>query len=174
MRPPLPPLPGDRRLPPAGGMSSPPFRRSGSPSYGHRNDRYSPSSEHSHLSDRHYSPPPLRHRPPSPDMHRRNHSPDRRSDRLRSPDRRTDRVRASPDHHRSNRRTPDRRLDRRSPDRHFSTRSPDGYHRHSSSPHDYYDHSDYNSDDSRLHQTSNKGKKTSTPLAPSDRWRNDV
>ncbi|KAG0722248.1 Transport and Golgi organization protein 1 [Chionoecetes opilio] len=130
MRPPLPPLPGDRRLPPAGGMSSPPFRRSGSPPYSHRNDRYSPSSEHSHLSDRHYSPPPMRHRPPSPDMHRRNHSPDRRSDRLRSPDRRSDRA---PDHHHhhSNRRTPDRRLDRRSPDRHFSTRSPDGYHRHS-------------------------------------------
>lgn len=173
MRPPYHPLPGDRRLPPAGGMPSPPYRRSGSPTYNHRNDRYSPSSEHSHLSDRHYSPPPLRHRPPSPDMHRRNHSPDRRSDRLRSPDRRSDRVRASPDHHRSNRRTPDRRLDRRSPDRRF-TRSPDGYHRHRASPHDYYDHSDYNSDDSRLHQISSKGKKTSTPLVPSDRWKNDV
>ncbi|XP_069950207.1 uncharacterized protein [Cherax quadricarinatus] len=143
---PLPPLPGDRRLPPAGGISSPPFRRTGSPAYDHRNDRYSPGSDRSHFSDRRYSPPPHRNRPPSPELHR-NRSPDRRSDRTRSPDRRSDRMR-SPDR-RSHRHSPDRRLERRSPDRHFITRSPDGYIRHRSSPH-YFHQPDYNSDDPRL------------------------
>ncbi|KAK7086700.1 hypothetical protein SK128_014215 [Halocaridina rubra] len=157
---PLPPLPGDRRIPPAGGMSSPPFRRSGSPSYDHRNDRYSPLSDRSHISDRRYSPPPLRRRPLSPDMHR-NRSPDRRSDRTRSPDRRSDRMMRSPD------RRNERRLDRRSPDRHYN-RSPDGYTRHRTSPRNYYDDHDYDNDDPRL-RTHMKGKKTSTPLGPGDR-----
>ncbi|XP_066976490.1 transport and Golgi organization protein 1-like isoform X27 [Macrobrachium rosenbergii] len=163
---PLPPLHGDRRLPPAGGMSSPPFRRSGSPSYDHRNDRYSPLSDRSHISDRRHSPPPLRRRPLSPEMHR-NRSPDRRSDRTRSPDRRSDRIMRSPDH-RNERRSPDRRSDRRSPDRHY-TRSPDGYMRHRNSPRSYYDEPDYNNDDSRLRSHHIKGKKTSTPLGPNDR-----
>ncbi|XP_042212360.1 transport and Golgi organization protein 1-like isoform X2 [Homarus americanus] len=163
---PLPPLPGDRRLPPAGGMSSPPFRRSGSPTYDHRHDRYSPVSDRSHFSERRFSPP-LRHRLPSPELHR-NRSPDRRCDRTRSPDRRSDRMRSSPDHH-TNRRTPDRRLDRRSPDRHFSTRSPDGYIRHRTSPQHYFDQPDYNNDDPRLRPPHIKGKKTSTPLGPNDR-----
>lgn len=162
---PLPPLPGDRRLPPAGGISSPPFRRTGSPAYDHRNDRYSPGSDRSHFSDRRYSPPPHRNRPPSPELHR-NRSPDRRSDRTRSPDRRSDRMR-SPDR-RSHRHSPDRRLERRSPDRHFITRSPDGYIRHRSSPH-YFHQPDYNSDDPRLRPPHIKGKKTSTPLGSSDR-----
>ncbi|KAG7174431.1 Transport and Golgi organization 1-like 1 [Homarus americanus] len=151
---PLPPLPGDRRLPPAGGMSSPPFRRSGSPTYDHRHDRYSPVSDRSHFSERRFSPP-LRHRLPSPELHR-NRSPDRRCDRTRSPDRRSDRMRSSPDHH-TNRRTPDRRLDRRSPDRHFSTRSPDGYIRHRTSPQHYFDQPDYNNDDPRLRPPHIKG-----------------
>ncbi|XP_068230480.1 fap1 adhesin-like isoform X2 [Palaemon carinicauda] len=163
---PLPPLHGDRRLPPAGGMSSPPFRRSGSPSYDHRNDRYSPLSDRSHILDRRHSPPPLRRRPLSPEMHR-NRSPDRRSDRTRSPDRRSDRLMRSPDH-RNERRSPDRRSDRRSPDRHY-TRSPDGYMRHRNSPRSYYDEPDYNNDDSRLRSHHIKGKKTSTPLGPNDR-----
>nr|XP_045582084.1 transport and Golgi organization protein 1-like isoform X1 [Procambarus clarkii] len=157
---PLHPLPGDRRLPPAGGMSSPPFRRSGSPSYDHRNDRYSPGSDRSHFSDRRYSPPPLRNRPPSPESHR-NRSPDRRSDRTRSPDRRSDRMR-SPDR-RFNRHTPEHRLDGHSPDRHFSTRSPDGYMRHRTSPH-YFHQSDYNSDDPRLRSTHIKGSKQFSKL----------
>ncbi|XP_037786798.1 transport and Golgi organization protein 1-like isoform X3 [Penaeus monodon] len=160
---PLPPLPGGR-LPPAGGMSSPPFRRSGSPSYEHRNDRYSPRSDRSHFSDGRYSPPILRRRPPSPDSHR-NRSPDRRSDRTRSPDMRSDRMRRSPDS-RGDRRSPDRRSGRRSPDRRFA-RSPDGYVRHRSPPRHFYDDPEYN-DDPRLHSHL-KGKKTSTPVGPSDR-----
>lgn len=164
---PLPPIPGDRRLPPAGGMSSPPFQRSGSPTYDLRNDQYSPASDRSHFSDRRYSPPPLRHRPSSPDL-LCNRSPDERSDRTRSPDRHSDRMRSSPDH-RSTRRTPDRRLDRRSPDRHYSARSPDRYFRHRVSPQHYFDQTNYNSDDPRLLASHIKGKKTSTPLGPADR-----
>ncbi|XP_076065514.1 transport and golgi organization 1 isoform X3 [Oratosquilla oratoria] len=176
-----PPPPSDRRPPPAGGMASPPFGRSTSPPYDYRrsppiyerrSDRFSPSSDRSHMSDRRFTPPPYRRRP-SPDHHSdprmrspgrrsdRIRSPDHRSDRMRSPDRRSDRSRRSPARcspDRIDRRSPDRRSNRRSPDRR-SNRSPDGYPRARSPGRRYYDESDYNHDDHRPRPHSGKAKK---------------